>query len=72
MNGRALIQVSQATGDNCIVLYPGTNAKYTADYAEAVLENFGPDDWILQQNEISQGGAIMQVAADKGKNVCCV
>jgi ribokinase len=59
--------VSQENGDNCIVLYPGTNAKYTADYAKQVLENFGPGDWILQQNEISQGGAIMDVAADKGK-----
>jgi hypothetical protein len=66
VNGRALIQVCQKTGDNCIVLYPGTNAKYTAEYAKEVLEHFGPDDWILQQNEISQGGAIMQVAADKG------
>jgi ribokinase len=58
--------VSQENGDNCIVLYPGTNAKYTAEYAKQVLENFGPGDWILQQNEISQGGAIMNVAADKG------
>ncbi|KAG2179522.1 hypothetical protein INT44_006369 [Umbelopsis vinacea] len=68
-NGRALIQVSQENGDNCIVLYPGTNAKYTAEYAQQVLENFGPGDWILQQNEISQGGAIMNVAADKGLSV---
>ncbi|KAM3589806.1 hypothetical protein VKS41_000660 [Umbelopsis sp. WA50703] len=68
-NGRALIQVCQKTGDNCIVLYPGTNAKYTAEYAKEVLEHFGPDDWILQQNEISQGGAIMQVAADKGLSI---
>ncbi|CAO3696090.1 unnamed protein product [Umbelopsis ramanniana] len=69
VNGRALIQVSQENGDNCIVLYPGTNAKYTAEYAKQVLENFGPGDWILQQNEISQGGAIMDVAADKGLSV---
>jgi ribokinase len=69
VNGRALIQVCQETGDNCIVLYPGTNAKYTAEYAKQVLENFGPQDWILQQNEISQGGAIMQAAADKGMDI---
>jgi ribokinase len=61
--------VSQENGDNCIVLYPGTNAKYTAEYAKEVLEHFGPGDWILQQNEISQGGGIMNVAADKGMEV---
>ncbi|KAI8139059.1 Ribokinase-like protein [Fennellomyces sp. T-0311] len=68
-NGRAFIQVSAETGDNCIVLYPGTNDKYTAADAAKVLESFGPDDWIVQQNEISAGGEIMNLAADKGLSV---
>jgi ribokinase len=33
------------------------------------LDSFGPGDWIVQQNEISQGGAIMRLAISKGLNV---
>ncbi|KAL7318438.1 hypothetical protein PS15m_001683 [Mucor circinelloides] len=68
-NGRAFIQVSKETGDNCIVLYPGTNGTYTVEEAATVLESFGPGDWIVQQNEISHGGEIMKLAAEKGLNV---
>ncbi|KAG2217200.1 hypothetical protein INT45_005409 [Circinella minor] len=68
-NGRAFIQVSSETGDNCIVLYPGTNAKYTPEDASKVLESFGPEDWIVMQNEISCGGEIMNLAAEKGLSV---
>ncbi|KAI9356434.1 sugar kinase, ribokinase family [Pilaira anomala] len=68
-NGRALIQVSTETGDNCIVLFPGTNGTYTAEEAAPVFEHFGPGDWLVQQNEISQGGAIMRLAAEKGLSI---
>ncbi|CEP19004.1 hypothetical protein [Parasitella parasitica] len=68
-NGRAFIQVSKETGDNCIVLYPGTNGTYTVEEAAVVLNSFGPSDWIVQQNEISHGGKIMQMAAERGLNV---
>ncbi|KAI8334855.1 Ribokinase-like protein [Choanephora cucurbitarum] len=68
-NGRALIQVSEETGDNCIVLYPGSNATYKAEEAKKVLSSFGPGDWIVQQNEISEGGKIMSLAAEKGLSV---
>ncbi|KAI7864132.1 Ribokinase-like protein [Spinellus fusiger] len=64
-NGRAFIQVSQETGDNSIVLFPGTNGTYTVEDAAQVLSSFGPGDWIVQQNEISQGGDIMRLAASK-------
>lgn len=52
------------------MLYPGTNGNYTVEEAEKVLESFGPGDWIVQQNEISHGGEIMCLAAEKGLNVC--
>lgn len=51
------------------MLYPGTNSTYTAQEAERVLEHFGPNDWIVQQNEISQGGEIMNLAVKKGLSV---
>ncbi|KAI8880740.1 Ribokinase-like protein [Backusella circina FSU 941] len=68
-NGRAFIQVSGETGDNCIVLYPGTNGTNTLDEAEVVLESFQSGDWIVQQNEINFGGEIMNLAARKGLSV---
>lgn len=68
-NGRAFIQVSADTGDNCIVLYPGTNATYTAGEAEKVIDHFGPQDWIVMQNEISEGGEIMKRAASRGLSI---
>ncbi|RCH87904.1 hypothetical protein CU097_005504 [Rhizopus azygosporus] len=68
-NGRAFIQVSADTGDNCIVLYPGTNATYTAGEAEKVIDHFGPQDWIVMQNEISEGGEIMKRAANRGLSI---
>ncbi|ORZ25784.1 Ribokinase-like protein [Absidia repens] len=68
-NGHAFIQVSDETHDNCIVLFPGTNATYTGKDAVPVLEHFGPGDWIIQQNEISNGGDIMRLAAEKGLSI---
>lgn len=51
------------------MLHPGTNGSYQASEAAQVLEHFGPGDWIVQQNEISQGGEIMRLAAEKGLSV---
>ncbi|KAI9490617.1 Ribokinase-like protein [Zychaea mexicana] len=65
-NGRAFIQVCSETGENCIVLYPGTNAKYTAKEAGKVFDSFDSEDWVVMQNEVSEGGAIMSLAAEKG------
>ncbi|KAI8061650.1 Ribokinase-like protein [Gongronella butleri] len=68
-NGRAFIQVSDETHDNCIVLFPGSNGRYTAEDAKKVIDLFEPGDWIIQQNEISQGGAIMKLAAERGLSI---
>ncbi|KAI9316763.1 Ribokinase-like protein [Dichotomocladium elegans] len=68
-NGRAFIQVCSETGENCIVLFPGTNAKYVPEDAAEVLKDFGKGDWVVLQNEISHGGDIMRLAADKGLSV---
>lgn len=56
-------------GENCIVLFPGTNECYNATDASKVLENFGPGDWIVMQNEISAGGDIMRVASERGLSI---
>ena len=48
--GHAIIQVDK-TGQNCIMLYPGTNHMFTADYIETFLGDAQPGDILLLQNE---------------------
>ncbi|KAI8595257.1 Ribokinase [Dissophora ornata] len=68
--GRAIIQLSEESHDNSIVLFPGTNHTVTLEEAHHVLRNFGEGDWIVMQNEISSGGEILRAAKEKGLTVC--
>lgn len=52
VNGHALIQVVPS-GQNNIIIYGGSNHEITETYVDQVLENFGEDDLVLMQNEIS-------------------
>lgn len=67
-SGHAIIQVD-AAGQNCILLYPGTNHGLTEGYLDQVLGQFGPGDWVLLQNETNLVGTIIQKAADRGMQV---
>ncbi len=60
-NGHAIIQVD-AKGENSIFLYPGSNEMVSKDYIDQVLENFGKDDFVLLQNEISNVDYIVEKA----------
>jgi ribokinase len=64
--GRAIIQLSEESRDNAIVLFPGTNRTVTLEEANHVLRNFGEGDWIVMQNEMSSGPEIMQAAKERG------
>ncbi|KAG0374850.1 hypothetical protein BGX24_009847 [Mortierella sp. AD032] len=68
--GRAIIQLSEESHDNSIVLFPGTNNTVVIEEARNVLSNFGPGDWIVMQNEISSGGEIMRAAKERGMTIC--
>ncbi|KAG0346432.1 hypothetical protein BG004_001746 [Podila humilis] len=68
--GRAIIQLSQESHDNSIVLFPGTNHTVTLSEARLVLTHFGEGDWLVMQNEISSGGDIMRAAKEKGLTIC--
>ena len=63
-NGHAIIQVSKS-GENSIFLYPGSNMMVSEDYIDRVLQNFGKDDIILLQNEISNVDYIIKKAYEK-------
>lgn len=63
--GNAIIQRDKE-GDNCILLYGGTNQMITAEQADAVLAHFEAGDYLVLQNEINNLSAIMTRAHEKG------
>lgn len=66
--GHAIIQVAP-TGENAIILHGGANQSISAADAERALEGFGPGDFLLLQNEISEGARILALGAARGLSV---
>lgn len=66
--GRAVIQVSDC-GQNAILHYPGANLDIDTEYIRKIFSHFGPNDWVLLQNEISCVGEIMEIAAARGMHI---
>lgn len=64
-NGHAIIQVDK-NGQNCILLFSGSNGKITENEIDACLENFEKGDSIVLQNEISNVPYIIEKAYEKG------
>ena len=64
-NGHAIIQVDDA-GQNCILLYGGTNVCLTEEYVDRVLDACTPDDILLLQNETNLIPYIIESAAKRG------
>ena len=68
VSGHAIIQVSDS-GQNCILLYGGTNQMLTEDYVDQTLDKFGGEGFVLLQNETNLVGRIIEKAAGKGLKV---
>jgi ribokinase len=66
--GHAIIQVSDS-GQNCILLYPGTNALLTEAFADEVLTHFSSGDVALFQNETNLVPELIEKASRKGLKV---
>lgn len=65
-NGHAMIQVDKS-GQNCILLYGGTNQMLTKEYIDRTLDVFsGEDVLVLMQNETNLVGYIMGEAHRRG------
>lgn len=66
-NGHAVIQVDKA-GQNCILLYGGTNQMLTEEYIDRTLDAFsGKEDvLVLMQNETNLVGYIIEEAHRRG------
>ena len=67
-SGHAVIQVTDE-GQNCILVYTGTNGIFTEDYVDQVLNAFGPEDLVLVQNETNLVGSIIRKAKSRGMRV---
>lgn len=63
--GNAIIQRDKE-GDNCILLYGGTNQMITEAQVDEVLSHFSAGDYLILQNEINQMPYIMEQAHAKG------
>ena len=68
MQGHTMIQVNR-TGENCILLYGGSNRCVTEDQIRDTLSRFSAGDWLVLQNEINVLPAIVRLAAEKGLRI---
>lgn len=66
--GHAIIQVDEK-GQNCILLYGGTNRTLTKEFIDEVLDKFGNNGLVLLQNETNLVGYIIERASEKGLQV---
>ena len=66
--GNAIIQ-NDVYGDNCILLYGGANQSIDREFIDSVLTDFGSEDWLILQNEISEIPYIVDNAHSKGMKI---
>lgn len=66
--GHAIIQVDK-NGQNCILLYGGTNQLLTREYIDDAFAKFGNEGIVLLQNETNLIDYIMKQAYDRGLQI---
>ncbi|KXL53146.1 ribokinase [Anaerotignum neopropionicum] len=66
--GHAIIQVD-SSGQNCILLYGGTNQHLTKEYINETLDEFGNEGLVLLQNEANLVDYIMTEAHKRGLKI---
>ena len=68
MQGHTVIQVNQE-GENCILLYGGSNRCIPDEYVRQVISQFETGDWFILQNEINQLPLMIQTASERGMHI---
>ena len=68
VSGHAIIQVDN-NGQNCILLFGGTNQALTEAYIDRAMEAFGNEGLVLVQNETNLVGTIIEKAHVRGLQV---
>lgn len=66
--GHAIIQVDE-NGQNCILLYGGTNQLYTKEYINETLDKFGNEGLVLLQNETNLVGYMIEESQKRGLKI---
>ncbi len=66
--GHAIIQVDKS-GQNCILLYAGTNHCIDSEYINKYLAEAEKDDVLLLQNEVNGLDMVMEAAHQKGMRI---
>ncbi|MDD2958576.1 MAG: ribokinase [Lachnospiraceae bacterium] len=66
--GHTIIQVDR-NGQNCIILYGGTNQMQTKEYIDEVLGNFAEGDFLILQNEVNLLDYIIDKAYERGMKI---
>lgn len=64
-NGHTVIQVDR-NGQNCIILFGGSNQKQTREHIDEVLSNFAAGDMLVLQNEVNELDYIIDKAYERG------
>lgn len=67
-NGRAIIQVDRS-GQNCIILFGGTNRMIEQSQIDRVFEQFHEGDWLLVQNELNATKELIEAGKRRGMTV---
>ena len=68
LQGNAMIQVDRE-GQNCIVLFGGSNQCITEEQVRRTLEAFSAGDWLLLQNETNKLPLMVDLAFERGMRI---
>jgi ribokinase len=68
MQGHTIIQVDKK-GENCILLYGGTNRSIARAQVDETLADYGEGDWLVLQNEINFLPEIVDAAYARGMRI---
>ena len=68
MQGHTIIQVDRK-GENCILLYGGSNRRISKAQIDETLAHFGPGDWLVLQNEVNNLPLIVDLASARGMRI---
>ena len=68
ITGHALIQVSDA-GENCIILFQGSNYENEKEFMDEVLQGYGERDILMLQNEINGLEYLLERGKEKGLQI---
>jgi ribokinase len=67
-SGHAIIQVNTA-GENSIVIFGGANQLMSKSDVQRILADFGPDDYLVVQNEVNAVPQIIRSAKAQGLTI---